>query len=170
MVVASHRIGVFRLTLHETIVIQTLKLGYSMCRLQAIAAVGRMYADPYTRAVTHPQRVAVGMAGFSLFASVTAFVACALPVLTIMLGPETTVVALTWSARRPHTLDPEITRQCRRGTAPEPVGAENLGRALASRHLVRLYRNAGAYGVWIVNPPRRIPVIPFNVYCVRSSL
>lgn len=103
-----------------------------------------MYADPYTRAVTRPQRVAVGMIGFSLFASVTAFIACALPVLIVMLGPETTVVVLTktalfltavehknwifwisglllplaavavWSARRPHTLDPEITRQCRR--------------------------------------------------------
>ena len=103
-----------------------------------------MYADPYTRVVTRPQRVAVDMTGFSLFASVTAFVACALPVLIVMLGPEAAVVALTktalfltavehknwifwisglllllaaltvWNARYPRTLDPEITRQCRR--------------------------------------------------------
>ncbi len=103
-----------------------------------------MYADPYTRAVTRSQRRAAGMTWLSLFASVVAFVACALPVLIVMLGPETAVAALTktsllltvvehknwifgisglllllaavavWSARRPHTLDPEITRQCRR--------------------------------------------------------
>ncbi len=115
-----------------------------MRRLQAIAEVGRMYVDPYTRAVTRPQRLAAGMTGFSLFASVAAFVACALPVLIVMLGPETTVAALTktalfltaaehknwifwisglllllaavavWRARCPHTLYPEITRQCRR--------------------------------------------------------
>ena len=102
-----------------------------------------MYADPYTRAVTRPQRRAAGMTGFSLFASVAAFVTCALPILIMALGPET-VAALTktalfvttvehknwifgisglllllaavavWSARCPHTLDPEITRQCRK--------------------------------------------------------
>ena len=114
-----------------------------MHRLQAIAEVGRMYTDPYTRAVTRPQRRAAGMTGFSLFASVAAFVTCALPILIMTLGPET-VAALTktalfvtavehqnwifgisglllllaavavWSARCPHTLDLEITRQCRK--------------------------------------------------------
>ncbi len=115
-----------------------------MHRLQAIAEVGRMYADPYTRAVTRWQRLAAGMTGFSLFTSVAVFIACALPVLTGMLGPEAAVAVLTktalfltavehknwifwisglllllaaltvWNARYPRTLDPEITRQCRR--------------------------------------------------------
>lgn len=115
-----------------------------MRRLQVIAEVGRMCADPYTRAVTRCQWLATGMTGFSLFVSVAVFVACALPVLIGMLGSGTAVVAPTkitlfftavehknwifwnsglllllaaltvWSARYPRTLDPEITRQCRR--------------------------------------------------------
>jgi hypothetical protein len=116
-----------------------------MDRLQVIADVGRMYADPYTRAVTRSQRLAAGMTGFSLFASAAVFVACALPVLIGMLGSEAAVAALTkttlfltavehkiwifwisglllllaaaalWNARYPRTLNPEITRLCRRG-------------------------------------------------------
>lgn len=115
-----------------------------MRRLQVIAEVGRMYADPYTRAVTRSQWLATGMTGFSLFASVAVFVTCALPVLIGIPGPEAAVVAPTktvlfltavehknwifwisglllllaalavWNARYPRTLDPEITRQCRK--------------------------------------------------------
>ena len=102
-----------------------------------------MYADPYTRAVTRWQRLAAGMTGISLFASVAVFVGPVLLVLIGMLGPEAAVAptktalyltavehkiwivwisglllllaALTvWNARDPRTLDPEITRQCRR--------------------------------------------------------
>lgn len=114
-----------------------------MRQLQVIAEIGRMHADPYTRAVTRRPRLAAGVTGFSLFASVAAFIACALPVLIAMFGPATaaalmkTSLFLTavehkhwifgisglllllsalalWNARCPHTLYPEITRQCRR--------------------------------------------------------
>lgn len=115
-----------------------------MRQLQVIAEIGRMYADPYTRAVTRPQRLAAGVTGLSLFASVAAFMACALPVLIAMFGPATAMAALTktalllaaaqykhwifwisglllllaaaalWNARCPRTLYPDITQRCRR--------------------------------------------------------
>ncbi len=115
-----------------------------MHKLQAIAEIRRMYADPYTLAVTRSQQFAAGITGLSLFVSVAVFVACALPVLAGILGPEVAVAPLTktalyltavehkiwiisisglllllaaltvWNARYPRTLDPEITRQCRR--------------------------------------------------------
>lgn len=110
-----------------------------MHRLQVIAEVGRLYADPYTRAVTRPQRHAAGVTGLSLCASVAAFVAGALPVLIAMPGPGTAMAALfvavaeykhwifgisglllllsalaLWNARGPRTLDPDITQRCRR--------------------------------------------------------
>ncbi len=115
-----------------------------MRQLQVIADIGRMYVDPYTRAVTRRPRLAAGATGLSLFASAAAFIACALPVLIAILGPATAMAALTktalllaaaqykhwifwisglllllaaaamWRARCPRTLYPEITRQCRR--------------------------------------------------------
>jgi len=126
-----------------------------MHRLQAIAEVGRMYADPFTRADTRSQRLAVGTAGFSLLASVAVFVACALPVLIGTLGPEAKTARFlmaveykmwifwisgllllfaalaVWNARSLCTLDPEITRQCRR-----------------VRHLNRLMLRLSA-GLWL---------------------
>ena len=132
------------MTLHEAVVKQTLKSGKAMHRFQAIAAVGWMYADPYTRTVTRTQRRAASMTWLSLFASVVAFVAYTLPVLIAAYGPGDAMAALTktallltavehknwifgisglllllaamavWSAGCPHTLDPEITRQVRR--------------------------------------------------------
>lgn len=145
-----------------------------MRQLQAIAEIGRMYVDPYTRAVTRPQRLAAGVTGLSLFASVVAFVACALPVLIAMLGPATAMAALTktalllaavehkhwifgisglllllaavaiWHARCPHTLYPEITRQCRR--------VRHL-----NRWMLRISAGlwlAGILGAYIVTPVR----------------
>ena len=115
-----------------------------MRQLQAIAEVGRLYADPYTRAVTRTQRLVAGVTGFSLFASAAAFIACALPVVLALLGPGTAVAAVTktapflaaapykhwifgisglllllaaaalWNARCPRTLYPDITQRCHR--------------------------------------------------------
>lgn len=115
-----------------------------MRQLQVIAEIGRLSIDPYTRAVTRPQRLAVGVAGLSLFASVMAFIACALPVLIAVFGPATAMAALMktalfdaaaqykhwifwisglllllsalslWNARCPRTLYPDITQRCRR--------------------------------------------------------
>lgn len=115
-----------------------------MHQLQVIAEIGRMSVDPYTRAVTRRPRLAAGVTGLSLFASVAAFMACALPVLIAMFGPATAMAALTetallvaaaqykhwiswisgvllllaaaalWHARCPRTLYPDITQRCRR--------------------------------------------------------
>ena len=65
-----------------------------MRRLQIVAEIGQMYADPYTRAVTRPQLHAIGMTWLNLFTTVIAFIACALPVVITMLWPETTAAAL----------------------------------------------------------------------------
>ena len=163
-----------RPTRHEAVVKQTLKSGNDMHRLQVIVEVGRMYADPYTRAVTRRPRLAAGVTGFSLFASVAAFIACALPVLIAMFGPATAMAALTktapwlaavehkhwifgisglllllaavaiWHARCPHTLYPEITRQCRR--------VRHL-----NRWMLRISAGlwlAGILGAYIVTPVR----------------
>ena len=145
-----------------------------MRRLQIVAEIGQMYADPYTRAVTRPQLHAIGMTWLNFFTTVIAFIACALPVVITMLWPETTAAALmktplflvaveyrnwifgisglllmlaamaVWRARCPYALDLEITHQCRK---------IRLLNRLVLRASAGLWL-AGILGAYIVVPAR----------------